>query len=140
VRTLFVVKYLDGVSNLADRIKDLASKHGIKCETDFEAREEGYYAAHICPRLSFDILRRNWGTENVNISIEIQITTQLQEVIRRLLHNFYEEKRSRISEPELKWQWDYKSSAFKSNYIGHVLHYIEGMIMDIRDPQSEGKI
>ena len=140
VRTYFVVKYLDGVANLADKITNLSDKHGLQCPIDFEAREEGYYAVHATPRFSFEIPRGAWDTETVDVSIEIQITTQLQEVIRGLLHKFYEEKRSRTAEPEMKWQWDYMSGAFKSNYLGHVLHYVEGMIMDVREKQKEEKI
>ena len=65
--------------------------------------------------------------------VEIQITTQLQEVIRRLLHKYYERQRSGRSTSDLKWQWDYKSDEFAANYLGHILHYVEGMIMDVRD-------
>ena len=68
----------------------------------------------------------------------MQITTQLQEVIRKLLHKHYESRRKRTTPDELKWQWDYKSDEFSANYLGHILHYIEGMIMEVRDKQ-EGK-
>jgi len=81
----------------------------------------------------------NWDTIFIKISIELQITTQLQEVIRKLLHNYYEERRIRLKEEDLKWQWDYRSDEFATNYLGHILHYIEGMIMDIREKQEEKK-
>ena len=28
-------------------------------------------------------------------------------------------------------------SEFAANYLGHVLHYVEGMIMDIREKQEK---
>ena len=31
------------------------------------------------------------------------------------------------------WQWNYKSDEFAANYLGHILHYVEGMIIEIRD-------
>ena len=78
-----------------------------------------------------------WDTERVDVSIEIQITTQLQEVIRKLLHKYYEDRRKRIIEEDIKWQWNYKSDEFIANYLGHILHYVEGMIMEIREKQKE---
>ncbi len=72
--------------------------------------------------------------QKVNVPVEIQITTQLPEVIRKLMHKYYEEKRSKLN-TNTKWQWDYKSNEFSLNYLGHILHYIEGMIMEIREKQ-----
>ena len=79
----------------------------------------------------------DFKTEKIMVSIEIQITTQLQEVIKKLLHKYYEERRKRIEKPSVKWQWDYKSDEFSTNYLGHILHYVEGMIMDIRESRLE---
>ena len=77
-----------------------------------------------------------WDTERIDVSIELQITTQLQEVIRKLLHSYYENVRKRAGEREdVKWQWNYKSEEFAANYLGHILHYIEGMIMEVRERQ-----
>lgn len=129
LRTLIVVKYLDGVEYFENNIRNECEN---KCEINKEAKEEGYYAIHIHVFNEFEIPNRKLGTRLIPSSVEIQITTQLQEVIRRLLHKFYEEKRSK---PKVisSWQWDYKSDEFAANYLGHILHYIEGMIMDIRD-------
>ena len=76
----------------------------------------------------------------MDIPIEIQITTQLQDVIRKLLHIYYEERRKKITEDDIKWQWDYKSDEFVANYLGHILHYVEGMIMDVRSKQAEEEL
>ena len=137
VRTLFVVKYLDGVNFFADKLSALLSEHNLPSTVDFEAKEEGYYAAHLYTQYECEIPKEDWNTEKILVTIEIQITTQLQEVIRHLLHKYYEDRRSRAKEGELKWQWDYKSDEFATNYLGHILHYVEGMIMDIREKQEE---
>lgn len=54
-----------------------------------------------------------------------------------MLHKYYEDKRKGIREEDIKWQWDYKSDEFATNYLGHILHYVEGMIMEIREKQKE---
>jgi len=136
VRTLFVVKYLDGVGFVKDKIASLCKEKGMNCEAYFEAREEGYYAAHLYTKQSFEIPKTDWDTERVGVSVEIQVTTQLQEVIRRLLHRYYERRRRMVSKPLEKWQWDYKCEEFGANYLGHILHYVEGMIMEIREKQK----
>jgi len=137
VRTLFVVKYFDGVDFVIGKIGSCCKQHNMNCEISFEAREEGYYAAHLYTRQMFEIPKIDWDTERVEFSIEIQITTQLQEVIRKLLHKYYERKRKAIVIPTEKWQWNYKCDEFSTNYLGHILHYVEGMIMEIREKQKK---
>lgn len=136
VRSLLVVKYLDGVTFAADQIVEIAKKLGTACNIELKAREEGYYAAHLHFPVVCEIPRENWDTDQATISVEIQITTQVQEVIRKLLHAYYQERRI-TREQESAWQWDYKSPEFAANYLGHVLHYVEGMIMDIREKQEK---
>ena len=133
VRTCFVVKYLDGVDFLANKIEKICDEKNIDYVTSFEAKEEGYYAAHISVLQNFAVPGPSWDSTNINVWIEIQITTQLQEVIRKLLHSYYEDKRKTIVKEDVKWQWNYKSNEFATNYLGHILHYVEGMIVEIRD-------
>jgi len=133
LRTCFVVKYIDGINFFINKIKKLCQENEIVYNIDFEAKEEGYYAAHVYLNFQSNIPKIDWDTEKINAVIELQITTQLQEVIRKLLHEHYETRRKRIDADKLKWQWDYKSDEFAANYLGHILHYVEGMIMDVRD-------
>jgi len=137
IRTLFVVKYFDGVDFIITKIKSCCEQRNMNCEVSFEAREEGYYAAHLYTRQVFEIPKIDWDTKRVEFSIEIQITTQLQEVIRKLLHKYYERKRKAVVIPTEKWQWDYRCDEFSTNYLGHILHYVEGMIMEIRERQKK---
>ena len=137
IRTLIVVKYLDGVEFMVEKIHSLYEQHGLPCIFSYEAKEEGYYAAHLYAKREFEIPRPRWDTEKIIVSIEIQITTQIQEAIRKLLHKYYEERRQGIVEEDTKWQWNYKSDEFDANYLGHILHYVEGKIMGIRERQKE---
>ena len=114
------------------KIRSLCEKNEKDFGCTFEAREVGYYAVHLYTKEEFEIPRIDWDTMKVETSIEIQLTTQLQEVIRKLLHKYYEEKRLSPVQSERMWQWDYRSDEFATNYLGHILHYIEGMIMEIR--------
>lgn len=136
VRTLLIAKYFDGVAFLIDKIDTLSKECSMPCQVVYEAREEGYYAVHLYVQQVFEIPKVTWDTERVAFSVEIQITTQLQEVIRRLLHTYYEERRRMPKKSFEKWQWDYRCDEFCVNYLGHILHYVEGMIMEIREKQK----
>lgn len=138
VRTCFVVKYLDGVEFAVAKIEAMCVSRKIRHSSSFEAREEGYYAAHISVRRRFEIPTQTWDTQQANIGVEIQITTQLQDTIRRLLHKYYEARRAKLASESEIWQWNYESDEFAANYLGHILHYVEGMIMDVRKRQGEG--
>jgi hypothetical protein len=143
LRTLLVVKFLDGVEYVSDSMRNCCHHASIPCRVDFEAREEGYYAAHFYVKNEFEIPRMDWDTQRVQVETELQITTQLQESIRRLLHHYYETRRlneDSNNNASKKWQWQYKSDEFAANYLGHILHYVEGMIMDIRDKQERTTI
>jgi len=135
VRTWFVVKYLDGVEFLADKTAELARAHHVNCDISHEAREEGYYAYHLNIHCPFEIPTLTWETERITVPVEFQVWTQLQEDIRKLLHEHYERRRVQPDTPASKWQWDYRSDEFATNYLGHILHYVEGMIVDIREKQ-----
>jgi len=137
LRTYFVVKYLDGVEFLAEKASKIFKDFNLNCSNSFEARDEGYYAAHLYIDYEFEIPQINWDTEKKKISIELQITTQLQEVIGKLTHQFYEGRRIKLDKDDKKWQWKYESEEFTANYLGHILHYVEGMIMDVRNKQKK---
>ena len=84
VRTCFVVKYLDGVEFLIEKLTTLADTHSLESKKYYVAGTDGYYAAHVYVRAQFEVPRIDFDTEKVDLSVELQITSQLQEVIRRL--------------------------------------------------------
>lgn len=136
VRTLVIVKYLDGAERISDLIRSVASDTDVTLEVDFEARDDGYYAVHHVVRLPLAIPASRWELETLSVPVEIQVATQLQNVIRRLTHKVYEDRRMRAPSSDKKWQWDWTSDEFVPNYLGHILHYLEGMIMDVRHKQE----
>jgi len=138
LRTLLVIKYLDGIQFFADKLKSFCDEQKVDCRVYLEARNDGYYAAHTYVKQAFEIPKATWDTEIIDITIEIQATTQLQDAIRKLLHKYYEERRGRIEKEDKKWQWNHGSDEFAANYLGHILHYVEGMIVEIREKQKRG--
>ena len=140
VRTILVVKYLDGVEFLIEKLDSLCKEFESTCRSDYEAKDEGYYAVHIYTKQKVEIPKRDWNTRKIDVDIEIQITTQLQENIRKLIHQYYDIRRTKEKQDKVKWQWDYHSDEFSTNYMGHILHYMEGMIMELREKQTKGKV
>jgi hypothetical protein len=133
VRTTMVVKYLDGVESLSNAIVRYAEENSHACSLEMEARDTGYYAGHLHLRRMVAIPEVDWSETTREVQLEIQVTTQLQEVMTKLTHRYYEERRKLPTHQMEKWQWDYQSPQFKPNYLGHMLHYTEGIIMEVRD-------
>lgn len=136
LRTTIEVKYIDGVEFLLKEIKNIADGSQCIFNYSFEARDVGYYAAHAGAVVELELLDQNWSPHTTRINVEIQVTTELQEIIKSLLHKYYEENRQKHQQKDYKWQWDYKSDEFATNYLGHIVHYVEGMIVEIRDKQQ----
>lgn len=136
LRTTIVVKYLDGVEYLLQQLAQIASNCSCRLDYSLEAREEGYYAAHGGLKISLDLIDESFQSFPQLMNIEIQVTTELQEIIKTLLHKHYEENRKRTKPKNYKWQWDYQCDEFSSNYLGHIVHYVEGMIVEIRNKQN----
>ena len=133
VRTKFVVRYLDGVEFLAESLRSRCRGSGHASRIDYEAKSEGYYAAHFYAIFPVNVPAPNWTPQQRQVQVELQITTEVQDLIRDLLHKHYEQVRSRETPEGVVWQWEYKSDRFVTNYLGHILHYVEGMIVDVRD-------
>lgn len=111
VRTCFAVKYLDGVEFLLEKMQQEAEKLGVQTKQYFVAGDDGYYAAHFYAEWDFEIPLMTYDTRLQTMHIELQITSQLQEVIRRMLHRHFEARRGQLKKSEVDWQWDYRSEA-----------------------------
>ncbi|MDL1870914.1 hypothetical protein FBR05_01760 [Deltaproteobacteria bacterium PRO3] len=129
IRTTIVVKYLDGIEFLAHKLK--VGLGSALCGESWEAREVGYYAAHTYLTEEFEIPNVGLGTTKIKSLIEIQITTQIKDTIKSLLHHHYEERRITMDK-NVRWQWDYNSEEFSANYLGHILHFADGLIVKLR--------
>jgi hypothetical protein len=133
LRTQFVCRYIDGVEFISNRLVELAKKHNLEFNNQLKATNEGYYAGHV--DLKFDFTITDFEFENILVSgwVEFQITTQLKEVVKQLMHVHYESDRIKSSSSEVKeWQWDYNAPSFDANYLGHVMHYLEVQILKLR--------
>lgn len=131
IRTSFVVKYLDGVKYLDQKLSQVADEVGCKYSCSYEAHDDGYYAAHVAVVMDLSVVELDWSESIHHIEVEIQITTELQEMVKGLLHKFYEDNRRKTIPKDYKWQWDYDSEQFVPNFLGHIAHYLEGMIVEI---------
>lgn len=134
VRTNFLVRYLDGVDWLIECLTQTCNECNNEYLISYQAKEDGYYAAHFDTIMKFEIPTLSWQTEKIQGRVEIQVTTLLKDVIKKLIHNVYRNERTVLEDlNDYKWQWDYKNDKFNVNYLGHILHYLEGTIMEIRD-------
>jgi ppGpp synthetase/RelA/SpoT-type nucleotidyltranferase len=105
----------------------------VRKRHEWKSNDDGYYAVHFYVSHTVEVPVIVGGTRIITAWIELQITTQLQEVLRTFLHVIYEKRRMRRSPPpDIPWQWRYQDEEFFVNYLGHVLHNVEGMIMEVR--------
>lgn len=138
VRTKIVVNYLEGMNFISSKIKEHCEEHGISFSPKPDARMEGYYAINsYFENLEFTINEQKTGNEiTIRIAIELQITTQIQDLMRGLLHKEYVKARLK-KDSSLDWVWKYKDDKFSTAYLAHLLHYAEGMIMQIIEKKRE---
>jgi hypothetical protein len=129
VRARFVTKFLDGATFLADRVHELASEQGValKAKPTRQSTFSGHYGVHL-----ETVHRVSIGGEPRKMRVEIQVITQLTDVINRILHGYYEDLRQMAPAERDEWQWEYQSPAFAGNYLGHILHYIDGQVVNAR--------
>jgi len=134
VRTTITVKYLDGVPLVLEKLKTMANEAALTFDDQLEARIDGYYGAHFNCFKDCELFTIEWSNTTQRISLEIQITTQIKDVIKSLLHKYYEtgRMRSRVSSI-IDISWNYENEEFITAYLGHILHYVEGMIINVRD-------
>jgi hypothetical protein len=132
LRGRLVCKYMDGPQLVAKGLKDFCNSHDLEFLDYPMNNEMGYYAWHCYIRVPIEIMAGE--VETKNMWFELQITTQLAELITGLTHGLYEGHRvsaSRTTDDE--WRWQPKSQRFRSAYLGHSLHLLEGIILTFRD-------
>ena len=133
LRTRISVRYLDGAVFLAEKMKSLADSLELAHKLAYKAEEEGYYAIHFDLTYPFEIPSITFDTYEIQSNIEFQINTEIQDLIVDLAFKYYEQRRIRPKRMDEKWQWNYECDEFLPNYLGHIIHYIEGMIMEVRE-------
>ncbi len=138
VRTTIVVRYIDGVEAVKALIQHAAELSHLAVAISWEAKNEGYYALHATISISLTHFAEGRQLDSI-VPVEIQVCTQIQDVIRSLTHTFYEGRRRLPKREGAVWQWDYKCPEFTPNYLGHLLHYADGMIVNVRDRERGGQ-
>ena len=135
-RTRLTATYFDGVRYLAKRIDELSKQiTSNPPKPKFHASNDGYHAAHLGVRDQLKLRDyENLDPVLVSAHLEIQVTTTIQATINRILHRVYEEWRL-YGRPK-NWQWEHDKTAFSANYLGSTLHYLEGMIVTVRDQKE----
>jgi hypothetical protein len=134
VRTTIVVRYLDGVPLVLDQLRDMAASEALVSAGELEARVDGYYGGHFNCHKPCEISALDWSKITDTFQLEIQVTTSIKDVIKTLLHRYYEATRLERGITDIRdISWKYDSEEFIAAYLGHILHYVEGMIIEVRD-------
>jgi ppGpp synthetase/RelA/SpoT-type nucleotidyltranferase len=133
VRGTLVCRFADGPSFVTSQVSQYADSLGLVGHGYSQERDDGYYAFHCYVAFQVDLFDGEWNSVRSNVKVEIQLTTQPQEVLRGLTHPLYERRRLQADDKSGKWKWEFGSSRFKLAYLGHSLHLLESMILDSRE-------
>lgn len=131
LRTRLVCRYLDGPKFVCERLALACSHLGVEHNIRTLSTDAGYYAWHFYFRMDVE-LALGANIESRLMWVEIQLTTQLAEVITALTHGLYEQRREGAGNGD-DWKWEPASPEFRSSFIGHGLHLLEGVIQTFRD-------
>jgi ppGpp synthetase/RelA/SpoT-type nucleotidyltranferase len=139
LRGTIVCRFIDGPAYVARALGKYAKSMGLKHRSYSQQRDAGYYAYHFYVWLPLHFFDIDWKGVEAPLQIEIQITTQLQEVLKDMTHQFYELDRLRDSASGV-WKWEYSTSRFKIGYLSHSLHLLESVIVETRDTERKRSI
>ncbi len=135
VRSSLTCKYIDGPRFVTEQLIARAKNLHTSCRSKSQQNDDGYYAYHFYATIPVDLTTINWTSKREDVEIEIQITTQLQEVLRALTHRVYEIRRLTPGPDPDSWKWDVGSERFHAAYLGHTLHMLEASILALRDKE-----
>ena len=133
VRSTLVCKFIDAPRILAEALTGHAVSAGCTGRHIHRSTDEGYYAFHHYTAFQVEVVDDEWNSHTTNMEFEIQLTTQFQEVLRELTHPLYEAARLAAGPRDDQWKWDYDTPRFQTSYLGHTLHMIEAMIVQVRN-------
>ena len=139
IRCCIVCKFIDGPRFVTDRLMTYAKSLGLDRRRYSQERDDGYYAHHYYVRFPVKTVDKNWRENETDIEVEVQVTTQLQDVLRSLTHTFYQANRLTPDEDSSKWKWDFASNRFRVGYLSHTLHLLESIILQSRNEVASGK-
>lgn len=139
LRTRLICKYLDGPKFVCDQLEASCKRDGIEYIYRDLGTDAGYYAWHFYFKTAVEIMT-DGVVSTQSMWVEIQLSTQLAEVITSLTHGLYEERRTGANPfAGSKWKWDANSPHFRSAFLGHGLHLLEGLIQTLKDDMVSEK-
>jgi ppGpp synthetase/RelA/SpoT-type nucleotidyltranferase len=138
VRTRLIVRYMDGVRMLASELVECAEAPPLElpARDEPEAKLNGYYAFHVYVRQTFEVVEEDTPLEcesklRRSSEVEIQVMTQLAEVISELTHTYYEN--SRLAAPGvIPPLWDEDIDEAQAIALSHQSSAIELQVMSLR--------
>jgi hypothetical protein len=139
VRGMLICRFADAPEFVTTQILDYAGSFGLANRGYSQEREDGYYAFHSYVTFEAELFDADWNAAPTAVEVEIQITTQLQEVLRNLTHPLYERRRLQSDDGLGKWKWDFTSTRFRFAYLSHTLHLLESMILESRGGALKNK-
>jgi hypothetical protein len=134
---MLVCKFLDGPEFVTTRLMRYADGLGLSPRSYSQERDEGYYALHFYATFKVDLLNKELQAQESHVELEIQTTTQLQEILKGLTYTYYKESRTQPARDRSKWKWEYETNRFKAGYLGHTLHLMEAIIVELRNANSQ---
>lgn len=137
-RGAIIYKYADSPAICCNHLKAFSDSLGLQSRSYSQASEEGYYAHHYYVKIPVNTVLLDFTTKKIDMTVEIQITTQFQDALRAITHPFYENRRLLAEPGNGDWKWDLDTPQFKASYLGHTLHLLEGMIVEIRKAMTNG--
>lgn len=131
VRSRIVCRHINEPAKIAQEILALAQAVDMKASGRAQTKDEGYYAHHIYLTIPIRIVDQSWNEQEESVRYEIQITTEMQNMLYELTHRFYDAERHSSPKDPDSWKWDYRSARFSASYLSHTLHMVEGMILQL---------
>jgi hypothetical protein len=133
VRGKLVCKFIDGPAYLSAYLEKRASDYGLKCNYQPRDLDDGYYAYHFYVAIPVELLLPDLSKTPGEVTVELQLSTQLQESLYEITHRFYVDRRVDPNPDKKLWKWDVGSNRFRAGYLAHTLHLLEGIIVELRD-------
>jgi hypothetical protein len=124
---------MDGPEFVCGALQEHAKALDLESDVYAMSSERGYYAWHFYVRLPVNVIIES-DVEEKLAHLEIQVTTQLADVLTDLTHGLYEAERSAPpAKRDDSWKWEPGQTRFKSAFMGHTLHMLEGIILTLKD-------
>lgn len=136
-RCRIVARYMDGPSHI---ISGLSRQFTDQCTYDTMDGDRGYYAWHC--GVIFNLLFGGASHSKIKlipVCLEIQIVTQLSDALNSLTHRLYEDVRIN-GEPPAGWEWQSEQLLFKTAYMGHTIHMLDGALVELKNKPSGEEI